>query len=184
MGAQPKSMPEASGHPEDLMPLLVYIKDTGSSFRLPESSVPVIMVGPGTGLAPMRGFIQERVASKAKENLLFFGCRNESDYIYKDELEAWVKGGWLDLHVAFSRKEGTPKTYVQHLIPKQAERITEMIKQGGRIYVCGDASKMAPDVRNAFSSIFVQAGFDKDYVQEMVDNGRYCQDVWAAQSLS
>merc|ERR1712072_375661 len=121
--------------------------DTGSSFRLPKEDLPIIMVGPGTGVAPMRGFIEDRVADGRKENYLFFGCRDTSDYIYKEELEQYEQSGFLKLFVAFSRKAGTPKTYVQHQIAQQAHIIVDVIKRGGYFYVCGDASKMAPDVK-------------------------------------
>ena len=105
------------------------------------------MVGPGTGVAPMRGFIQDRVADGRRENVLFFGCRDESDYLFKDELQAWEADGSLKLFVAFSRKEGTPKTYVQHLVEQEKALMVELVMKGAHVYVCGDASKMAPDVK-------------------------------------
>jgi len=158
--------------------LTAVLKDTGSTFRLPNKEKPIIMVGPGTGLAPMRGFIQDRVADRARQNLLFFGCRSEKSFLYRSELEKWVADGFLTMHVAFSRQPDTPKTYVQHLIEKQAPQVKDMLEKGASIYVCGDASRMAPDVRAAFARI---AG--EDSINEMEAAGRYCQDVWAAQSL-
>merc|ERR1712061_621465 len=99
----------------------VFVKDTGSTFRLPQNSdTPVIMVGPGTGVAPMRGFLQDRVAQGARENVLFFGCRDEDEFLYREEFEAWQEDGFLELHVAFSRASRRPKAYVQHLIDEQA----------------------------------------------------------------
>lgn len=165
------------------MPLYVFVKDTGSSFRLPKDDLPIIMVGPGTGVAPMRGFIEDRVADGRKENYLFFGCRDTSDYIYKEELEQYEQSGFLKLFVAFSRKAGSPKTYVQHQIAQQAHIIVDVIKRGGYFYVCGDASKMAPDVKATVTRILADAGMDAGYVERMVEEGRYCEDVWAAQSL-
>lgn len=183
LASHPRTAPEEvfGKDGKAFMPVQVYVKNTGSAFRLPISAeTPIIMVGPGTGFAPMRGFIQERAAGGAKNNLLFFGCRNDDDYIYRDELEAWQKEGILESHVAFSRKEGTPKTYVQHVIAKEEPRVKELIQMGAHIYVCGDASRMAPDVRRAFGVI---CGEDGDaIISKMVDEGRYCQDVWAAQS--
>merc|ERR1711974_555489 len=97
---QPKQMP-ATVHPSKDVRFAAFVKDTGSTFRLPkEPSIPVIMVGPGTGVAPMRGFLQDRMADGAKENVLFFGCRDETEFLYQEELMAWQKEGALELHVA------------------------------------------------------------------------------------
>jgi len=142
----------------------------------------MIMVGPGTGFAPMRGFIQERVADGAMDNLLFFGCRNEDDFIYREELEMWQGSGMLELHVAFSRNHGIPKTYVQQLIKREEARVLELIHKGAHIYVCGDASRMAPSVQAAFTGICERAGLGETFVLGLIEQGRYCQDVWAAQS--
>merc|ERR1712045_521027 len=131
LARQPIKIPEAELLPHGHLPLLVFVKDTGSAFRLPASvDTPIIMVGPGTGLAPMRGFIQERVAVDAKKNVLFFGCRSDEDFLYREELEAWKASGHLDLHVGFSRKKGMPKTYVQALIQKESARMAELMKVG------------------------------------------------------
>src|SRR5207248_1949521 len=137
-----------------------FVQDTQSHFRLPEdASIPLIMIGPGTGLAPFRGFLQERASLKAQgetvgKSILFFGCRNpEQDFIYEDELQAFVDQGVTELSVAFSRLNGK-KTYVQDKIKQDREKVWQLIEQGAIIYICGDASKMAPDVRKAFSSIY------------------------------
>jgi len=184
LAGQPLKTEYSESLPHGHSQLIVFVKDTGSSFRLPASAeTPVIMVGPGTGLAPMRGFIQERVAAGAKQNMLFFGCRNDSDFLYREELEAWRDASVLDLHAGFSRKEGCPKTYVQQLVRKESARVAELLKLGAHVYVCGDASQMAPAVREAFESICANAGLGSRFVQDMVDQGRYCQDVWAAQSV-
>merc|ERR1719221_1139170 len=150
------------------MPLCVFVKDTGSSFRLPSDGVPIIMVGPGTGVAPMRGFIQDRVADGRNENVLFFGCRDESDYIYRDELEAWEKDKCLKLFVAFSRRRGTPKIYVQDLISQEASLVAEYVRRGAYIYICGDASKMAPDVKATIARVLTEAGLGDDCVEKMM----------------
>lgn len=162
-------------------PVRVVVKDTGSAFHLPaDASVPLILVGPGTGLAPLRGFIQERHAQRATgmnvgPTLLFFGCRNESDYLYREELEAYRAEGTLDLlAVAFSRKEGTPKTYVQDLIRQRAEAITGLVKEGAVILICGNARTMAPDVRAAFTDIL-----GTRTMTDLEAGRRYLQDVWA-----
>jgi len=162
------------------IPTVVFVKNTGSAFRLPaDPEIPVIMVGPGTGLAPMRGFLQERAARQAGENVLFFGCRDEDDFLYREELEAHEAAGRLQLFVAFSRKRGVPKTYVQQLIAEQSALLAELLLRGAHVYVCGDASKMAPDVRAAFAKILG----GPECVEAMVARSQYCEDVWAAQSV-
>src|SRR6201993_3301656 len=128
------------------------VRETKAGFRLPDdSSVPVIMIGPGTGLAPFRGFLQERAARKAKgatlgSAMLFFGCRHpDQDFLYADELKALAADGITELFTAFSRTDG-PKTYVQHLLAAQQARVWQLIGEGAIIFVCGDGSKMEPDV--------------------------------------
>jgi cytochrome P450 / NADPH-cytochrome P450 reductase len=166
------------------------VRETKAGFRLPDDpSVPIIMVGPGTGLAPFRGFLQERAARKAKgatlgPAMLFFGCRHpEQDYLYADELKAFAANGITELHTAFSRAE-TPKTYVQNLIAAQQERVWALIEQGAIIYVCGDGGKMEPDVKAALVKIYRdRAGADAATGQRWIDDlgakNRYVLDVWA-----
>jgi len=166
------------------------VRETKAGFRLPDdASVPIIMVGPGTGLAPFRGFLQERAALKAKgktlgQAMLFFGCRHpDQDYLYADELKAFAAGGIADLHTAFSRGEG-PKTYVQNLVTAEKERVWKLIEQGAIIYVCGDGGKMEPDVKAALVSIYRErSGADADTGQRWIDDlgakNRYVLDVWA-----
>ena len=136
------------------------IRETTAGFRLPEDDTrPIIMIGPGTGIAPFRGFLRER--SKRNEQgaklgpaMLFFGCRHpDQDYLYRDELEACAKSGLVDLHVAFSRKDKT-KTYVQDLLRQQRDAVWDLIGKGAVIYVCGDGSRMEPDVRRTLSLIY------------------------------
>ncbi len=136
------------------------IKETKAGFRMPDDPTkPLIMIGPGTGLAPFRGFLQEREAQAAAgmqlgKAMLFFGCRNgEQDFIYRDELEAMAAKGLVELHVAFSRPESGDKTYVQDLLRKERARVWELIEQGAKIFVCGDGSRMEPDVKRAISRI-------------------------------
>merc|ERR1719356_1594857 len=130
----------------------VYVRR--SQFRLPNRpQTPIIMVGPGTGLAPFRGFIQERAWQKAQgkpvgPTVLYFGCRNKAqDYIYQDELEAWEDDGLLTLHTAFSRDQ-KEKRYVTHCLRENGASVWDLLDQGAHLYVCGDAKMMAKDVRN------------------------------------
>jgi cytochrome P450/NADPH-cytochrome P450 reductase len=166
------------------------VRETRAGFRLPDdASVPIIMVGPGTGLAPFRGFLQERTARKAKGTtlgpaMLFFGCRHpEQDYLYADELKAFAADGIAELHTAFSRAE-TPKTYVQNLIAAQQERVWSLIEQGAIIYVCGDGGKMEPDVKATLVAIYRErAGVDPAAAERWIDDlgakNLYVLDVWA-----
>jgi NADPH-ferrihemoprotein reductase len=162
-----------------------------SAFKLPASaSTPVVMVGPGTGLAPFRGFLQERAAlSKAGHQLgdahLFFGCRSRrQDYIYEQELLGYVAEGVLQhLHVAFSREQAS-KDYVQHHIERQGDALWAALQQqGGHLYVCGDAKHMARDVHRALISL-AQAKLGcsgtqaEGWVKALTDSGRYQRDVW------
>jgi len=151
--------------------------------------VRVIMIGPGTGLAPFRGFLQERAAQKAKgaslgPAMLFFGCRHpDQDFIYADELKAFETDGIVELHTAFSRSEG-PKTYVQDLVTAQKDRVWSLIEQGAIVYVCGDGGKMEPDAKAALVAIYRErSGADADAAQRWIDDlgakNRYVLDVWA-----
>ncbi len=166
------------------------VRETKAGFRLPDdASLPIIMIGPGTGLAPFRGFLQERAARKAQgvrlgPAMLFFGCRHpEQDYLYADELKAFEAGGITELHTAFSRAGG-PKTYVQNLIAAQHERVWNLIEAGAIIYVCGDGGRMEPDVKATLVDIYRErtggdAAAGARWIEDMGAKNRYVLDVWA-----
>jgi cytochrome P450/NADPH-cytochrome P450 reductase len=166
------------------------VRETRAGFRLPDdASVPIIMIGPGTGLAPFRGFLQERAAQKVKgaslgPAMLFFGCRHpDQDFLYADELKAFDAGGIAELHTAFSRAEG-PKAYVQNLVAAERERVWSLIEKGAIIYVCGDGGKMEPDVKAALVAICRErTGADAEagqrWIEDLGARNRYVLDVWA-----
>jgi len=158
-----------------------------SSFRLPaDVSTPIVMVGPGTGIAPMRALLQEREHQKATgANVLFFGCQHsEVDFLYKQELQAFRDRGVLsELHLAFSRQHpGGSKVYVQHLMLKTdtaASLATLVVDQGAYVYVCG-ATAMGADVSKAFVQVLEGRGVDgAQYVKDMQETGRYVQELWS-----
>jgi len=116
--------------------------------------------------------------------LLFFGCRNDSDYLYQDELETYHKNGDLHLEVAFSRKHDR-KVYVQDKLCESGEKVWKFLQDGAYIYVCGDAKFMAKDVRKVLVEIVKTYGHFNDqvaeeYVAHLSFQKRYCEDVWAA----
>ena len=166
------------------------IRETKAGFRLPQDpSTPVIMIGPGTGLAPFRAFLREREAIRDDGGdlgpaVLFFGCRHpDQDFIYRDELEAMAGKGLMTLHTAFSRLDGH-KTYVQDLILRHRDDIWPLIEAGGHIYVCGDGSRMEPDVKRALTRLRMEATDcspeEADaWMDEMTRSDRYVLDVWA-----
>ncbi|XP_054022946.1 NADPH--cytochrome P450 reductase [Dryobates pubescens] len=180
-------VPRESGS-SSLVPM--YVRK--SQFRLPfKPSTAVIMVGPGTGIAPFIGFIQERAWLKQQgkevgETVLYYGCRHErQDYLYRQELARFQQEGVLtQLHVAFSRDQAE-KVYVQHLLKKNKESIWKLLNEdNAHIYVCGDARNMARDVQNTFCEIVAQLGSLSqpqavDYVKKLMTKGRYSQDVWS-----
>lgn len=156
------------------------------NFKLPEDgSLPVIMIGPGTGIAPFRAFIEERAATGATgKNWLFFGDQHEaSDFLYKSEWDAYLESGALSkLDVAFSRDQAE-KVYVQDRMRQNAAEIWEWISAGGFFYVCGDASRMAKDVNTALIDIAAEhGGMDEKeaaaYIKQMQKEKRYGRDVY------
>jgi len=154
-------------------------------FRLPaDDSVPVIMVGPGTGIAPFRAFLEEREARGAKGgNWLFFGeqCA-ATDFYYREQLQAWQASGHLRLNTAFSRDQAE-KIYVQQRMLEQGAQLWQWLEAGAYFYVCGDAQRMAKDVDAALRAIVAEhGGMDvaqaAAYVEGLSKGKRYLRDVY------
>jgi cytochrome P450 / NADPH-cytochrome P450 reductase len=168
-----------------------FVKDSKSGFRLPDDpSKPIVMIGPGTGLAPFRGFLQEREALERDGQalgraLLFYGCRHpDQDYLYREELERWAADGIVELHVAFSRL-GEAKRYVQHDIAQHADDVWSVLDDDGVVYVCGDGSRMEPDVRATLIDLYRRkSGADGAaairWIETLTANKRYNLDVWGS----
>mmetsp|Transcript_16118 Transcript_16118/g.34957 ORF Transcript_16118/g.34957 Transcript_16118/m.34957 type:complete len:721 (+) Transcript_16118:152-2314(+) len=171
-----------------------------STFRLPPATTtPVLMIGPGTGVAPMRALLQDRKHQFEQEgggttththmhNVLYFGCKKEElDYIYREELEGYHNDGTLkDLHLAFSRKDPTQKEYVQHLLRKNAASTYTLLKeQGAYVFVCGGV-KMGHDVTETLKEILVEESNGSvsqdsaaNYLSTLSSEGRFVQELWS-----
>uniref|UniRef100_A0AAR2JUU7 Methionine synthase reductase n=1 Tax=Pygocentrus nattereri TaxID=42514 RepID=A0AAR2JUU7_PYGNA len=168
-----------------------------NTFHLPsDPSAPIVMVGPGTGVAPFIGFLQQRYQERVEkqddvfgETWLFFGCRHKDrDFIFREELERFVENGTLNhLKVSFSREEldGNEPRYVQHLLLLHAKNMVHVLfKENGYFYVCGDAKNMAKDVNDALIEMITkELQLDKLESMKMVaklrEEKRYLQDIWS-----
>jgi sulfite reductase (NADPH) flavoprotein alpha-component len=165
--------------------LPIYI-EANRNFKLPaDPATPIIMIGPGTGVAPFRAFVQEREAIGARgRSWLFFGDRRfATDFLYQREWQQYLKDGVLTrMDVAFSR-EGAQKVYVQHRMKERAGDLFAWLQEGAHVYVCGDAEQMARDVHQVLSEIVVaQGGVSPEraaeYLQELQRTRRYQRDVY------
>ncbi|WP_311946346.1 assimilatory sulfite reductase (NADPH) flavoprotein subunit [Halomonas piscis] len=163
----------------------VYI-EANKHFRLPEDdAAPVIMIGPGTGIAPFRAFMQEREEREAEgNNWLLFGDRHfHTDFLYQSEWLAWRRQGLVDrIDVAFSRDQGE-KVYVQQRLRENADDVWRWLERGAYLYVCGDAERMAPDVHQALLDVVMQESGKNledatDYLRELTRQKRYQRDIY------
>lgn len=196
---QPNTEVSQAGGPDGLAPKISISPRATQSFHLPDDpSAPVIMVGPGTGVAPFIGFLQHR--EKLQEQhpngnfgamWLFFGCRHKDrDYLFREELGHFVKIGVLThLKVSFSRdapaEEEAPAKYVQDNLQRHSQQVARiLLQEKGHIYVCGDAKNMAKDVNDALVEIISrEAGIDRlEAVKTLAafkQEKRYLQDIWS-----
>ncbi|KAK7571967.1 hypothetical protein V9T40_014439 [Parthenolecanium corni] len=162
-----------------------------SQFRLPTRvETPVIMIGPGTGFAPFRAFIQERDLNLKEgkpvgETVLYYGCRKRSeDFIYGEELEECERNKSVKVHYAFSRDQEN-KVYVTHLLAQNADELWRIIgEKNGHLYICGDARNMAKDVHNIVLKVIQEKNNMSEteaiaYMKKMESQKRYSADVWS-----
>jgi sulfite reductase (NADPH) flavoprotein alpha-component len=163
----------------------VYTQDAQKHFAMPsDPSTPLIMIGPGTGLAPFRGFLEEREAVGATgRNWLFFGDQSRSwGYYYEPELTGWEKRGLLRVDLAFSRDQDY-KIYVQHRMREQARDFYAWLEEGAEIFICGDKGKMAADVQKELHAIVEKEGGKTpeqaiEYVSALKKSHRLKLDVY------
>ena len=165
-------------------PVRVFVHPS-HKFALPESDKPIIMVGPGTGIAPFRAFLQERATTSctAKNWLIFGDQKASTDFLFRHELEGYSQSGLLTrLDTAFSRDQDE-KVYVQHRMLENGAELWAWINEGAHFYVCGDAKRMASDVDRALRQVIAQHGNLSNtqadaYVAQMIRDGRYQRDVY------
>lgn len=169
--------------PGDKLP--IYIQNN-ENFKLPENpDTPIIMVGPGTGVAPFRSFLQEREEIGAEgKSWLFFGDQHfVTDFLYQTEWQNWLKDGVLTkMNIAFSRDKAE-KVYVQHRMLEHSKELFEWLEEGAVLYICGDEKHMAHDVHQTLLAIIQKEGQmaleqAEEYVAAMKQNKRYQRDVY------
>ncbi len=165
--------------------LNVYVENN-DNFRLPpDPNTPIIMIGPGTGIAPFRAFMQERDATEAQgKNWLFFGNPNfTQDFLYQTEWQGYLKSGLLSkISLAFSRDQAS-KIYVQDRLKENGKEVFEWLEQGAHFYICGDALRMAKDVETTLLDLVAEHGNKttaeaKEYVTNLRKSKRYQKDVY------
>ncbi|MET7852919.1 cytochrome P450 [Streptomyces avermitilis] len=168
-----------------------YVRVPSPTFAPPaDPATPLILIGPGTGIAPLRGFLEERARQHANGTQIglsqvFVGCRHpEHDYFYRDEMEMWALSGIAQVHTAFSAVPGHPARFVQNAIANSSSTVWQALRDGAYIYVCGDGRRMAPAVREALAAIYREhTGGDDEAAQQWLAqleaDERYQQDVFA-----
>ncbi|MGW0652410.1 cytochrome P450 [Streptomyces umbrinus] len=180
-----------SGHLGAVKPgdtVLARVQPCREAFRI-DHSAPVVMVAAGTGLAPFRGAIADRAATNAQlaPALCYFGCdAPDADFLHAEELRAAEAAGAVSLRPAFSAAPVDGVAFVQHRIAAEADEVWDLLNSGARVYVCGDGSRMAPGVRDAFRTLYRDRTRGADdaacerWLDELIAAGRYVEDVYAA----
>jgi cytochrome P450/NADPH-cytochrome P450 reductase len=167
-----------------------YVRRPNPPFAPPEdTSVPMILIGPGTGFAPLRGFLQERSAQRSARadvaaSLLFFGCRHpEHDWFCREDMARWEAEGVAELYTAFSAVPSHPWKFVQDALWAEQERVWAALQAGASVYLCGDGKFMAPAVRDTLIRIQMQQVGDEHaqgsaWLEGLIADGRFHQDVF------
>jgi cytochrome P450/NADPH-cytochrome P450 reductase len=165
------------------------VRASNADFHLPaDTKVPVVMFAAGTGIAPFRGFIQERAAQLVCGRdvgpvILYFGCRSQKDFLYSDELQKWSKIGAVHVKPVFSRESNGNKKYVQDLVWEDRKDIVKFYSEGARFYTCGSATKLAVSVKTCFIKIIADhKQCDETKAAEILERisvNRYNVDVFA-----
>ncbi|WEO93836.1 cytochrome P450 [Streptomyces sp. FXJ1.172] len=183
-----------SGHLAALKPgdtVYARVQPCREAFRI-DGSAPVVMIAAGTGLAPFRGAVADRMAARATgaelpPALLYFGCdAPDADFLHADELRAAEAAGAVSLRPAFSAAPVHGALFVQHRITAEADEVWDLLNSGARVYVCGDGARMAPGVRQAFRTLYRERSHGVDeaaaehWLNSLVAEGRYVEDVYAA----
>ncbi|MGW0336361.1 cytochrome P450 [Streptomyces sp. NPDC003011] len=183
-----------SGHLADVQPgdtVAARVQPCRDAFRV-DHSRPVVMIAAGTGLAPFRGAVADRVAALARGErlspaLCYVGCdAPDADFLHAGELRAAETAGAVRLRPAFSAAPEGEVAFVQHRVAAEADEVWELLAAGARVYVCGDGSRMAPGVRDAFRTLYRERTPDADesaaerWLDALVETGRYVEDVYAA----
>jgi cytochrome P450 / NADPH-cytochrome P450 reductase len=179
----------ASTHMRDLAPgehVFGYVRRPNPAFTPPQDgAVPLVLIGPGTGFAPLRGFIQERAALDATAPChVFFGARHpDHDWLCRAEMEQWAADGVVDLHMAYSQVSGHPHHYVQDAVWGARDAVWDVVAKSGQIFLCGDGRYMAPAVRDTLIKIHVdKTGGDhlagSTWLEGLIEDGVYHQDVF------
>ncbi|ALL77080.1 cytochrome P450 [Pseudonocardia sp. EC080610-09] len=175
--------------------VFVLVREPSIPFRPPENPHrPMIMIGAGTGMAPFRGFCEERMALYERgvpvaESLLVLGCRDPlHDLLYAGELRAFTDAGVARLLPAYSRMPGHPHRYVQHVLAAEAETVWKVLEQDAVVYVCGNANTMAPAVREALVTLYRDrsegtADEGDAWLAALRAEGRYLEDIWGESAV-
>jgi cytochrome P450 / NADPH-cytochrome P450 reductase len=170
--------------------VFTFVREPTIAFRPPaDPSVPMIMIGAGTGLAPFRGFLQERAAvaeqgTPVAGSLLFFGCRDpEQDELYGDELRALAKLSGTTLRTVFSGRPEQGRRYVQHELAHRHQEVWDLLERGASVFVCGNANTLAPGVRAALADIYrehtgASSAQAQDWLAELRAADRFLEDIW------
>ncbi len=172
--------------------VFTFVREPTIAFRPPaDPAVPMIMVGAGTGLAPFRGFLQDRAATAQRgtavgPSLLFFGCREpEQDHLYADELRDLAKLASTTLRTVYSTRPEDGRRYVQHEILHRHDEVWDLIERGAAVFVCGNANTMAPGVRAALADVYRQhtggtSAQAQDWLTDLRVQDRFLEDIWGS----